>query len=59
MEKMISPKTKDLWLDIFKKYREILKKGGGNQANVSEDIVGIQAKRLVKAERSALKYGTK
>lgn len=56
MEKIISPQIKSKWVDIFKKYRQIV----NNQHEDMEDsLVNIQAKRLLKAEKSALKYGTK
>ena len=56
MEKMTSIEMKKKWVDIFKRYREIM----DNQKKVLEDSeVDVQARRLLKAEKSAVKYGAK
>ncbi len=56
MEKMISPEVKSKWIKIFKRYKQIIDKGA---EDLEENVIDIQAKRLVNAEKSALKYGTK
>lgn len=56
MEEIISPETREKWMDILKRYGDII----SNKAeNLEENEVDIQAKRLLKAEQSALKYGAK
>jgi len=56
MEEIISKEMKSKWLDIFKRYKQIII----NKAkNLEENEIDIQAKRLLKAETSALNYGTK
>ena len=56
MEEIISPEVKSKWVDIFKKYKQLI---DGDIEDVGEDMVDIQAKRLVVAEKSALKYGAR
>jgi len=55
MDKMISTSTKDKWADILKKYKKII----SNQ-NIKIDknnMIDIQAKRLVNAEAASLIFG--
>ena len=56
MEEIISPEVKSKWIDIFKKYKKLI---DNDLEDVGEDMVDIQAKRLVVAEKSALKYGAR
>lgn len=56
MEKMTSPQLKDKWISIFRRYRQIT---DNNAKNIEENVVDVQAKRLIKAEASALEYGIK
>jgi len=54
MKEIISDETKALWVEIYKKYKEIVK---DKNFNLSEEAVDIQAKRLLNAEVAAIKYG--
>ena len=55
MKEMISDKTKELWLKVYGRYKEIIK---DKNFNLSEEPVDIQTKRILNAEASAIKYGT-
>lgn len=53
MKKMVS--NSEDWLSIFKRYNKFM---NNNYTDVKEDTVDIQAKRLLKAESSALVYSS-
>lgn len=53
MKKMVS--SSENWLSIFKKYSQFVNK---NYTDVKESVVDIQAKRIFKAESSALIYSS-
>jgi len=53
MEKMVSKEIVSMWPDILKKYNSIVV---DREINISENIVDIQAKRLIVAETAARKY---
>jgi len=52
MRKMVS--SSENWLSVFKKYSQLVNK---NYTDIKENVVDIQAKRIFKAEKSALVYG--
>jgi hypothetical protein len=54
MKKIISSDTVAEWDKILKQYRGIV---GQTVNKVEDNIIDIQAKRLIKAEASALEYG--
>jgi len=56
MSKMISPSIKAKWMDILKRYKDIV---SNKTKDLEENIVDIQAKRLVKAESASLEYGAR
>jgi len=56
MAKMVSPSMKAKWMDILRRYKDIV---GQKVKNLEENIIDIQAKRLVKAESAALEYGAR
>jgi len=51
MKKMVS--SSENWLEVFKRYNKF---NNNNYSDVKEDTVDIQAKRILKTERSALAY---
>lgn len=51
MKKMVS--SSENWLSVFKRYNQFSNK---RYSDVKEDVVDIQAKRIFKAEKSALVY---
>ena len=56
MSEMTSSKMKAEWINILKRYKGIV---GNTVKNIEENIIDIQAKRLVKAEAAALGYGSR
>lgn len=54
MKEFISDEIKALWLKIYNKYEEIVK---NKDYKLDEDSISIQAKRILNAEASAIKYG--
>jgi len=53
MSKLVSEETKKNWLKILKRYNEIVTE---KDTVIKEEMVDIQAKRLVNAEAAALTY---
>jgi len=53
MKEMISDKMKAKWIDILKRYNEIINE---QDSDVKENEIDIQAKRLVNAEAAAVVY---
>lgn len=53
MSRIVSDDVKKQWMKILKKYNAIV---SGKDKDVAENIVDIQAKRLVNAEAAALTY---
>ena len=51
---LVSKETRPLWNDIYKKYKLIVT---GENQQIEDNIVDIQARRLMSAEASALSYG--
>ncbi len=56
MRKMVSKNMSSEWMNILKRYQKIV---NGKAKNIEENVVDIQAKRLVKAEAAALEYGSR
>jgi len=56
MKSVISPEVSNVWPDIYRRYKDLV---FGEKNNIQESVVDIQAKRLLKAESSALKYGAR
>ena len=54
MEEEVSQEVKEKWKDIYINYQKILE---NNPAEFSENMINIQARRILKAETSAAKYG--
>jgi len=55
MEEIVSTEVKNKWIDIYKSYKAILKE---YPAEFNESMVNIQARRILRAENSASKYGS-
>jgi len=53
MSELVSSDTKKEWINILKRYNQIVT---GEDLEIKEDLVDIQAKRLVNAESAALTY---
>ena len=53
MSMLVSGETKAEWVNILKRYNQIVT---GEDSEIKEDLVDIQARRLVNAEAAALTY---
>jgi len=53
MKEMVSSQTSENWLSILKRYNQFVNK---KNIDIKEDVIDIQAKRVLKAEGSALVY---
>jgi len=53
MSKMVSDEMRSQWVDILKRYNELVSESG---EEIAENAIDIQARRLVVAEASALTY---
>ena len=51
---LVSEEIRLLWGDIFRKYKSIV---ANNDKDIQEDVVDIQARRIMSAEAAALSYG--
>jgi len=56
MAKMTSPAIRAKWMDVLRRYKSIVSR---NVKEFEENIVDIQAKRLVRAESAAYEYGAR
>jgi len=54
MKKIVSPEISNKWMDILRRYQKMV---SNNAGEIREDVTDTQAKRILKAEAAALKYG--